>query len=322
MKYLFCFIVALACTACGSNKTASVAADVDTCSVMFSADSAFAFLKAQCDYGYRLPGSAAHRQCGDYIAAKFRQYGLTVTEQTAQVKAWDGTMLPMRNIIAAFRPEAEQRVMICAHWDCRPWADADPDAANHRKPVMAANDGASGVAVMIELARLMAALDPKVGVDFVCFDIEDYGAPAWANYEGNDDWCLGSQYWSAHPHVEGYDARYAVLLDMVGGRGSRFCYEGFSMKYAPAVVAKIWGAAQVIGASDIFEQRDGGWVTDDHVPVNEIAMIPAVDIIPHYDSDPSFGPTWHTVNDTPEHIDPAVLRAVGQTLLQLLHTEE
>lgn len=312
---------------CGHKPTGGDAqATTDTVAatpVKFSADSAFAFVKAQCDFGPRVPNSEAHRLCGDYIAAKFRSYGLDVVEQRTVFTGWDGKQLDGRNIIAAYAPENPERVIVCAHWDSRPWADADPDSANHRKPVMAANDGASGVAVMLEVARKLGELRPEVGVDFICFDAEDYGAPYWGEGpEDGSDWCLGSQYWSRHPHKPDYKARFGVLLDMVGGRGARFCREGFSLQYAQDIVAKVWGAAATAGAEAFFPNADGTYAVDDHRPMNEVAGIPTIDIIPYMaDGGGSFGPTWHTVVDTPDNIDPATLAAVGQTVLQVLAEE-
>lgn len=296
------------------------------CTVRFSADSAYRFVKDQCDFGPRTPGSKAWKQCGDYIAGKFEGYGLKVVNQRTSIQAWDGTTLPCRNIIAAYKPEVTERVIVCAHYDSRPWADNDENPDNHRTPVMAANDGASGIAVMMEIARNIHTLAPKVGVDFICFDVEDYGAPDWAPDEVQqmgDTWCLGSKYWSGNPHVEGYAARYGILLDMVGGRGSTFAHEGFSLKYAQSIVVRTWEAARYAGAEAYFPQKPGGYITDDHVPMNEIAMIPTIDIIPYdEDGDNSFGPHWHTTHDIVENIDPQVLRAVGQTVMQLLSEEE
>lgn len=334
MKYIapFLFVFGLAMTACKSSKTSteSEAAAIDSsriCALKFNGDSAFAFVKAQCDFGPRVPNSVAIEQCGDYIESKFKSYGMEVTNQRTTVTGWDGATLKCRNIIAAYNPEATERVIICSHYDSRPWADADPDESKHKEPVMAANDGASGVGVMLEIARQIAQLNPKVGVDFICFDAEDYGTPDWAPQEAQnvsaDTWCLGSQYWAAHPHKEGYSARYGILLDMVGGRGAKFYFEGFSMKNAQPIVTRTWDAARYAEAADFFPNSNGGYVTDDHVPMNDIAHIPTIDIIPYYpDGSSSFGPTWHTVNDTVENIDPETLRAVGQTLIQLLSEEE
>ena len=309
---------------------------------IFSADSAYLFCQQQCDFGPRTMNSSAHEQCGAWIAQKFRQYGLDVTEQKATLTGYDGTPLHSTNIIASYRPELKERVMLCAHWDSRPWADNDPDPANHHKPVMAANDGASGVAVMLEIARLITSLPAeadsvgqvtdslktglKVGVDFICFDAEDWGTPQWEEErEGSGDtWALGAHYWSEHPHQAGYSPRYGILLDMVGGQGARFYCELVSAHYAPKVVKKVWLAAEGIGFGSFFPKEEGGGITDDHLPVNQKAKIPCIDIIPHYPDcdESSFGPTWHTVNDDMQHIDKNTLQAVGQTLIQVLFSEK
>lgn len=291
----------------------------------FSADSAYAFTKAQCDFGPRPMNTEAHDRCGRWIADKFRQYGCEVSIQRADVKGYDGTLLKSQNIIARCRPELTERVLLCAHWDSRPWADNDPDSANWHKPILAANDAASGVAVMLEIARLIQRdTTLRVGVDFVCFDAEDWGTPQWAQSEGSDDsWALGAQYFAAHL-PQGFRVRYGLLLDMVGGQGARFYQEGISKQYAGEVVKKVWRAARKAGYGGYFPRQDGGMITDDHVPLNEVAQIPTVDIIAYYPDcqQSSFGPTWHTVNDNMEHIDPAVLKAVGQTVVQVLYTEE
>lgn len=309
-------------------RTRPVTLNTDTLALRpapdFRADSAMRYIKEQCAFGPRVPNTEAHRACGDHIAARFRAFGAVVTEQTADLTAYDGTVLKARNIIASVRPEQTKRVLVCGHWDSRPWADNDPDPANHRKPVPAANDAASDVAVMLEMARLMQQDPPPTGVDFICFDAEDYGVPQWeeGDYDHSESWCLGSTYWAEHPHTEGYRARYGVLMDMVGGRGSTFSIEGFSMRYAAPVVDRVWKIARQLGYGQFFLQREGGYITDDHVPVNQLARIPCIDIVPFFTDGPSsFGPTWHTVSDTPEHIDPNVLKAVGQTVLQLLYNE-
>ena len=194
---------------------------------------------------------------------------------------------------------------------------------------MAANDGASGVAVMLEIARLLGRNDSlAVGVDFVCFDAEDWGTPQWANQgDQSDSWALGAQHWAkqyaSQPSLLPAKPVYGILLDMVGVQGARFYQEGFSMLYAPQVVDAVWQAAEVVGYGSFFPRQSGGSITDDHGPVNEVAQIPCIDIIPHYPNceESSFGPTWHTVNDDMQHIDAATLRAVGQTLVQVLFSE-
>lgn len=319
--------MSLALGACKNNGTAANEnnADEPLCAVNFSADSALASIKTQCDFGARVPGTEAHRRCADYIVEKLKGYGLEVTEQPVTAKRWDGQMLHGRNIIAAYNPDASERILITSHWDSRPWCDADPDSTLHRNtPVMAANDGASGVAVIIELARLLKELKPAVGIDFVCFDLEDCGAPYWGT--GDDegrDWCLGSRHWAEQAAATGYRARYGILLDMVGGRDARFCFEGFSTQYAEPVMHRIWDTASRIGAGNLFLKQDGAYATDDHVNINQIAAVPTVDIIPYIaSSEHSFGSTWHTSHDTPENISSETLRLVGQTLVQLISEEQ
>lgn len=322
--FVFSTLLVLALSSCGSRPSAPEPTDAPADSVpAFSADSAMATLKAQCDFGPRVMNSEAHAQCAAYIAAEFERHGATVSLQQADARGWDGTTYHMTNIIASTRPEATERILICAHYDSRPWADNDPDEQNHRTPVMGANDGASGVSVMLELARQLRLKPAAIGVDFICFDAEDCGTPVWAGEDEEGTWCLGSTHWARNPHTPGYRPRYAVLLDMVGGRGATFYQEGFSKRYAQHVVNKVWQAARDAGYGGYFPTESGGYVTDDHVPLNTIAHIPTADVIPYYPTgESSFGPTWHTVNDTPENIDPATLRAVGQTMLQLIYQEK
>ena len=296
----------------------------------FNADSAYAFTKAQCDFGPRDMNSRRHDLCGEWIVSKFKEYGCKVTTQTATLAGYDGTKLRSRNIMASINPEATTRILLCAHWDSRPWADNDPDSANWRKPILAANDAASGVAVMLELARIIGkskdekAFNKQLGIDFVCFDAEDWGTPQWADVADNaDSWALGAQYWSKNL-PQGYEARYGILLDMVGGVGAKFYREGMSMQYAPEIVKKVWRAAREVGFGSYFPKEDGGVITDDHVPVNQFAKIPTIDIIPYYADcqQSSFGPTWHTLADNMENIDKNTLKAVGQTLVQVIYKEK
>ena len=296
----------------------------------FNADSAYAFTKAQCDFGPRDMNSRGHDLCGEWIISKFKEYGCKVTTQTATLAGYDGTKLRSRNIMASINPEATTRILLCAHWDSRPWADNDPDSVNWRKPILAANDAASGVAVMLELARIIRkskdekAFNKQLGIDFVCFDAEDWGTPQWADVADNaDSWALGAQYWSKNL-PQGYEARYGILLDMVGGVGAKFYREGMSMQYAPEIVKKVWRAAREVGFGSYFPKEDGGVITDDHVPVNQFAKIPTIDIIPYYADcqQSSFGPTWHTLADNMENIDKNTLKAVGQTLVQVIYKEK
>lgn len=329
--YLLLIVFLLAgVSACGNSKKTTAAADgteMQAVGPTFSADSAYAYCEAQCAFGPRTMNSEAHDSCGAWIAAKFRQYGMAVTEQKATLNGYDGTPLRCTNIIASYKPELTTRILLCAHWDSRPWADNDPDSSNWRKPVMAANDGASGVAVMIEIARLLKLHGDSlaVGVDFVCFDAEDWGTPQWSDHADDaSTWALGANHWAHSPHSEGYDARYGILLDMVGGQGGCFYQESVSRQYAPAIVDKVWNAARTVGYGSYFPTEEGGMITDDHVPVNEVAKIPTIDIIPYYPDceQSSFGPTWHTIADNMDNIDRNTLQAVGQTVVQVLFSEK
>ena len=227
--------------------------------------------------------------------------------------------------MASFNPESTTRILLCAHWDTRPWADNDPDSANWRKPIDGANDGASGVAVMLEIARLLQQnKNLNIGVDFVCFDAEDWGTPKWSGQEDSEDtWALGAQHFATNLPA-GYEARYGILLDLVGGIGAKFYREGMSKAFAPDIVKKVWRAARAAGYGSFFPKSDGGMITDDHVPLNEKAKIPTIDIIAFYPDcvQSSFGPTWHTLNDNLQNIDRNTLKAVGQTVIQTLYSEK
>lgn len=314
---------------CGLRKQAATESETATAiGPTFNADSAYLFCQLQCDFGPRTMNSQAHDLCEQWIINKFEGYGMTVVPQKCELKGYDGTTLHSTNIIASYKPELKDRILLCAHWDCRPWADNDPDEANWKKPVMAANDGASGVAVMLEIARLISQFKVdslNIGIDFICFDAEDYGFPQWetTNDPGNT-WALGSQYWAANPHTPDYKARYGILLDMVGGQGAQFHQEIMSKHYAKHIVDKVWRAASVVGYGSSFPMSEGGAITDDHIPVNTKANIPCIDIIPHYPSceQSSFGPTWHTLNDDMAHLDKNTLKAVGQTIVQVLFSEQ
>lgn len=285
---------------------------------LFNADSAYVFCREQCNFGPRVMNTSAHAQCAAYIISKFSSYGLQVTEQDYVLPAFNGTPLESKNIIASLHPEATDRILLCAHWDSRPWADNDPNDDNHTKPVMGANDGASGVAVMIELARLLTTsnrIPSTLGIDFLCLDAEDYGS------DGNEDsWALGAQYWAKNPHKKDYKAHFGILLDMVGGKGSHFYREILSDHFASWVVDDVWDAAAASGNSSLFVNTSGFAVTDDHKPLNITAHIPTIDIIAYYPdcTQSSFGPYWHTIYDTMENIDKNVLKAVGGTLTVVL----
>lgn len=308
--------------ACGGKKAPQTAQPQSSVVVpAFNADSAYRYAAQQVAFGPRVPNTEAHVACGNWLVQELERFDAKVTSQHITLRAYDGTPLKARNIIGSYKPETNKRVLLCAHWDSRPWADADPDPKNHRNPILGANDGASGVGVLLEIARQLQAQPTDIGVDIIFFDAEDYGTHA-DDTEPADGitWCLGSQYWARVPHVEGYMARFGILLDMVGGKDARFHREGYSDGYAKHIVDKVWAAAHATGFGQWFPYADGGVITDDHVPINQIARIPCIDIIGHY-PETGFAPTWHTMDDTMENIDPAVLRAAGQTVMQVIYNE-
>lgn len=211
----------------------------------FDADSAYLYVKNQVDFGPRVPNTKEHVACGNYLVGKLEAFGAKVTNQYADLIAYDGTLLKARNIIGSYKPESKKRIALFAHWDTRPWADNDADEKNHHTPILGANDGASGVGALLEIARLVNQQQPELGIDIIFLDAEDYGTPQF--YEGKhkeEAWCLGSQYWSRNPHVQGYNARFGILLDMVGGENSVFLKEGYSEEFAPDINKKVWKAAK------------------------------------------------------------------------------
>ena len=322
-KIIAIIITAIALGACGGGKASSestVAAQTAAApapEVSFDADSAYAYVARQVEFGPRVPNTEAHRLCGDWLASELRRHGAEVTEQRADLKAFDGTTLHARNIFGQINPEASRRLLLLAHWDCRPWADADPDAANHSKPVDGANDGASGVGVILEIARQLHMADSKLGVDFLFVDAED-----WGQDDDQDSWALGTRYFVENLPVKGYSPDGAILLDMVGGTDAAFYREYFSQQAAPGLADKVWSAAARLGYGDMFINRLGGAVTDDHVQLITHG-IPAIDIIEyHPDAASGFNQRWHTVNDNMEGISAATLGTVGRTVMLTLQGEQ
>ncbi len=314
------FLAVLALAGCGkSDKTRAVgqeayAAEGKKPAVVFDADSAYSYVSEQVAFGPRVPGSEAHRMAGEWLAAELRRHGAEVVEQKATLTCFDGKKFDALNIFGQYNPDADDRLLLLAHWDCRPWADQDPDPANHDRPVDGANDGASGVGVLLEIARQLSATNPGKGVDILFVDLEDRGT------DGDEQsWALGARYFVENPPVDGYAPAYAILLDMVGGKDAVFCREYFSEQAAPQLASAIWGIAEASGYGSLFRNRMGGAVTDDHVQLIEHG-IPAIDIIEyHPEAESGFNPRWHTVADNMEGIDPATLKAVGQTVVNFIY---
>jgi len=290
----------------------------------FNEDSAYYYVDKQVSFGPRVPNSKPHNECALFLEQAFKKYTKNVTVQKTRVRAYDGTALNVANIIASFKPEIRNRIFLCAHWDSRPVADNDPDPEMAKKPILGANDGASGVGVLVEIARLLCKNEPKIGVDLILFDAEDYGQPQNSTLpQKPDTWALGAQYWAKNPHNPDYTAKYGILLDMVGAKDATFLKEGYSMKFAPDIVEKVWNIAQKLGYANFFINKETSSITDDHYYVNTINGIPTIDII-HYDNTTSSGfPShWHTHNDNMDNISKVTLKAVGQTLLNVVFEEK
>jgi glutaminyl-peptide cyclotransferase len=289
----------------------------------FNADSAYNFVKVQCDFGARIPESKAAKECGDYLISYLKSKADTVYVQEFTTKLWNGKQVKGRNIIASFNPTSSDRVLFASHWDSRLWADNDSDKTKQKLPVIAANDGASGVGVLMEVARVLHGQKLRQGVDLVLFDMEDQGSPQWADttIEDQSDWCLGAQYWAQHLHVPYYTAKYGVLLDMVGYSGLRFLKEQQSMAYASSIMNNIWDIASDLGYSNVFIDEQSGGIMDDHVWVNHYANIPMIDLVQNSPSC-SFFPYWHTTKDDMNSISKNSLAIVGKVLLVSIFASE
>ena len=287
----------------------------------FNSDSAYSFVEKQVAFGPRVISSKAWDKCSKYLEKKLKSYNANVQIQTAPVTTYDGKSHTLRNIIGSYNVEKNNRIVLFAHWDSRHIADHDTTRTN--EPILGANDGGSGVGVLLEIARLINVSKPKVGIDIIFFDAEDYGQPENSNFPiMNDSWCLGSQHWSKNPHKKNYFAKYGILLDMVGGKEAKFWQESISTYYASNIVDKVWNTAHNIGYSNFFVFKSSPQIMDDHYYVNTIAGIPTIDII-EYDpfSKNNFNKHWHTHADDMSNVHRETLKAVGQTVLEVIYKE-
>lgn len=292
----------------------------------FNADSAFQYVAAQVAFGPRVPNTREHLQTGDYLIQKLKEYGAQVQVQEFAAEAYDGKKLQLRNIIASYNPGVKKRVLLTSHWDTRPFADKDTNPKNRNTPILGANDGASGVGVLLEVARQLGQGPlPQVGVDIIFFDGEDYGEPnEYKDEDRQQDkvyWCLGSQYWARNKHQVGYTAFFGILLDMVGAKDAMFYREEYSRKLAPSVVKRVWGWGNELGYGRYFQYKNSDSIIDDHVYMNA-AGVPSIDII-EFDpeSDFYFGDYHHTMEDNMEIISAETLKAVGETVMHVLYHE-
>jgi hypothetical protein len=308
-------------TACNNEETTQQTTTTDTPAKTvvnapaFDAENAYELIEKQVAFGPRVPGTSAQTKCAAWIESEIKKYVDTVyIQKTTVLQPISNKKYPCINIIGSINPAATQRVLLLAHWDSRPWADQDTKDQN--KPIDAADDGGSGVAVMLEIAAKLKQQKPTIGIDFLFTDVEDVGKTEWTE----ESYCLGTQYWARNPHVAGYKAKFGICLDMVGAKGALFPLEAFSKYYAPDAQKQIWDIGNRLGYSAYFSYNDGGQITDDHIPINEIAKIPCVDIINLQYT--GFGTHWHTHNDNIQIIDKNTLKAVGQTVLQTLYEVE
>lgn len=320
--FLYLFIVA--CSAkTESRQTPKTEEATIVSRVEFNADSAYRNVEVQVDFGPRVPGTEGHAHCAKYLVEELMRFGVdTVIEQKTTVTAYNGDKLPINNIMGQINRDVAKRVLLLAHWDTRPWADQEEDKEDRKKPILGANDGASGVGVLLEIARCLQNKKPLIGIDILFVDAEDYGKmDGWGN--NDKTWCLGTQYWIKNmPYSPHQLPIYGILLDMVGGKDAKFHREYSSQKIASKIVDKVWAMAAASGYGDIFVNELGGSVIDDHVFVNQV-NIPCIDIIESLNPvTNSFNPTWHTLDDNMSNIGRSSLKAVGQTVLNLIYQEK
>ncbi len=272
----------------------------------FDGARAYADVLRQCDFGPRNPGSEGHARCLSFLETRLKKLGAAVVRQPFKYALPGGKPIAMTNLVASFSPENRRRVLLAAHWDTRPWADLDADVTKRDLPILGANDGASGVAVLLEVARLVAGKKPDFGVDIVLFDGEDLGTAA--NPEG---YFRGSREFAGR--FRGPVPLYAILLDMVGDEDLLFYKEGYSAQAAPGTLDWLWKGGMEVAPAH-FVDKIGYYVEDDHLSLHAVG-IPAVDLIDfHY-------PHWHTHQDTPEHVSEASLQVVGDVLMRLLYPD-
>ncbi len=274
----------------------------------FDGEKAFSYLQAQTDFGPRNPNSIGHQKCLDYLVQELSRYAESVTRQNFIHHGYGGEVLKLTNIFGSFNITASDRILLLAHWDTRPRADEDKDSAKQNQPILGADDGASGVAVLLEIARLLKQTPPPFGVDILFVDGEDYGKS-----RDLDSYFLGSRYFMK-TKSENYRPRFAILLDMVGYRDLQIPMEQNSMTYAPEAVELIWSTAEKLGVTQ-FVNVPGEEISDNHVPFNS-GGVPTVDIIDFQ------YPFWHTMQDTPDKCSAESLEAVGKVLTHVIYSKQ
>ncbi len=275
----------------------------------FSAQRAFDDLVRQTSFGPRSPGSQAHQKCLSFFQSTLSSLADTVITQQFSYRSYKGDQYLGNNVIARFNLFQKERIILTAHWDTRPWADADNNSANHTKAILGANDGASGVAILLELSRIFKSNPLPVGVDIVLFDGEDVGQTG-----NSESYCQGSQYFARNLPAGSF--RYAINLDMVGDKNLEIKRESNSDSYASSLMDRIFSTARALGVTQFVDERIGG-IYDDHIPLNKVS-IPAVDLI-DFDYPDATNKHWHTLEDTVDKCSPESLEAVGTVLLNIIY---
>ena len=328
-QLLYLALVALVLVACGGKLTNPETVDpIRYNRLAFSSDSAYAYIEKQMSFGPRVPNSEAHKQCRMWLMEKLEEFGAEVEIQTGIMPDYRGSNQFVYNIIAHFSsPEYadRERILLGAHYDTRPWCDEEPVLEDRIYNVPGANDGASGVGVLLEIARQLGIRKADTGitkpVDIIFFDVEDSGAPHfYTGYQQPHDWCLGSQMWAKNFANAPYAKyRFGIVLDMVGAPDAVFTLEGYSYQFAPEYQKQIWKTAEVLGYAGIFKYEQSSLITDDHYYINMYANIPCVDII-HCNrySSTGFPSWWHTRNDDMQNISKSTLQAVGEVVIRQL----
>jgi len=318
--YLFLFfsfvLVLLFFNSCGEDGAGLEFEEQDRAVPEFNADNAYQFIEEQVNFGPRVPNTPEHVQAKEYLREQLASFAgqRNVFVQEFQQEVY-GDELTMFNILASFGVHHEDRIIMAAHWDTRPRAEEDPDDPD--SPIPGADDGGSGVGVLLELARIFSENELPIGVDIVFFDGEDYG-----EVSDLDNYFLGARHWGNNPPVPGYSPRFGILLDMVGGENAIFSKEGYSMRFAPNLVNEIWRIGDELGYGNFFVDQRGGNVADDHIIVQQLTGIPMINIIHHTPTDDGgvqFPPYWHTHNDNMEIISHETLQAVGDVVLELIY---
>ena len=313
------YVLLLLCVSCAKQQQSSHSA----VRYAFSADSAYHYIAQQVAFGARVPGTEEHAACGDWLVKKLAQYGAQVQSQYGTMPNYASEEQALRNIVAYLEGNTQHAILLCAHWDSRPWSDEESLYENRFAPVIGANDGASGVGVILEIVRQLSIRKAQgeyiPSVQIILFDCEDMGTPThYTGKEREHTWCLGSQYWAKELKIQNskFKIQYGILLDMVGDPSATFPREYFSMTHAGNYVEQLWRTAAQLGYGRYFVNQAAYPITDDHYYVNTIAGIPCVDIIDYKPQNGTgFAEWWHTQQDDMRNINRQTLKAVGETVI-------